>query len=88
MHPKTSEMNELDRGLSNACLNFKIGSVVLKLQLVKLGNKNWILEKFHAPKSPDLMICCESITKPLPKPAHFQKIKKFCFDCLEKTIGS
>ena len=36
---KTPEMNELGSYLSNACLNIKIGWVVLKLQLGKVGNK-------------------------------------------------
>ena len=40
LEQKTPEMNELGSPLSNACLTFKIGSVVLKLQSFKVDNKN------------------------------------------------
>ena len=39
LHPKTPEINELDRVLSNAGLTFKIGSVLVKLQLGRVRNK-------------------------------------------------
>ena len=43
LHPKTPEIDELGQGLFNACLTFKIGSVLVKLQFGKISNK---LENF------------------------------------------
>ena len=39
LHPKTPEIDELGQGLFNACLTFKIGSVLVKLQLGRNSNK-------------------------------------------------
>ena len=53
LHPKTPEIDELGQGLFNACLTFKIGSVLVKLQLGKNSNKLKIFENFG--NSPDFL---------------------------------
>ena len=53
LHPKTPEIDELGQGLFNACLTFKIGSVLVKLQLGKNSNKLKMFENFG--NSPDFL---------------------------------
>ena len=59
---KTPEMNELEPYLSNACLNFKIDSVLAKLQPVKVGNKTEKSEDFMRLESSRLDFLVKTIT--------------------------
>ena len=63
---KTSETNELDSVLSNACLEIKIHPLSTKLQLFEVGRFSG-KSHFLSPKSRKLMILCSNVSKCIVK---------------------
>ena len=77
MDQKTPEMNELGSWLFNAGPNFRIDSVLTKLQLVKVRNKMEKIRRFHAPNPMELQYLCENHYKPFTKNVYSEKKQSF-----------
>jgi len=81
----TPEMNELGSYLSNACLNFKIGPVVLKLQSVKVGNKIEKSKDFMRQNQWNLRFCVKETREADAKMGSWKKHKKELFWLIRKN---
>ena len=73
------EMDELTSKLFKTFFRSKKYFLGSENELVEVISKIDILEDFHAPKSPNPILLCESIRKPVVNQSSFSKIQTFLF---------
>ena len=78
-------MNELASKLFKTFFRSKKSFLSSENELVEVASKIDILEDFHAPKSPNPMLLCERLCKPVVIQSSFSKIQENLCSLIRKT---